>query len=331
MKDLDSSALPQNDKKQGEINMNGQDVISIDQFDKETIEEIYNLSAEIEKITKEKGKVNLLNNKVLASLFFEPSTRTRFSFESAMERLGGSVVSATGVNFSSMAKGETLEDTIKTIERYADIIVIRHPEVGSAKVAADSANIPVLNAGDGPGEHPSQALLDFYTIKKEKGEIEGLNIAMVGDLKNGRTIHSLIKLLSNYDNVNFYLVAPEALKLPEKYLGKIRNYTEVESIEEVLPKVDVLYMTRIQKERFENHEEYEKLKDCFILCKKLLKEAKEDLVIMHPLPRVNEISTDVDDDPRAKYFDQVENGLYVRMALLALVAGKVKLKEKVKF
>ncbi|MCL5094247.1 MAG: aspartate carbamoyltransferase [Patescibacteria group bacterium] len=309
--------------------MLNQDIISIDQFDRETLEGIFEVSLFLEKEIKGRGSLDLLKGKVMASLFFEPSTRTRFSFESAMEKLGGNLVSATGVNFSSMAKGETLEDTIKTIERYADVIVIRHPEMGSARIAADSSNIPVLNAGDGPGEHPTQALLDFYTIKKEMGKVEGLNIAMIGDLKHGRTIHSLLKLLSHYENINYYLVSPEELKIPSEYLKGIKSYKEIKTLVEVLPDADVLYMTRIQKERFASLKEYEKLKDCFVLNKKMLESAKKDMIIMHPLPRVSEIAVDVDEDPRAKYFGQVENGLYVRMALLALVLGKLKLKEKV--
>ena len=239
--------------------MFGKDIISIDQFDKETLESIYDVSFFMEKRIREEGSLDILNGKTMASLFFEPSTRTRFSFEAAMKKMGGNVISATGVNFSSMAKGETLEDTIKTIERYADVIVIRHPEEGSAKVASESAGIPVINAGDGPGEHPTQALLDFYTIKKEKKELNGLKIAMVGDLKNGRTIHSLVKLLLNYD-IEFYLVSPEELKLPQKYTNLIKNksnFKEITDIKEIISEADVLYMTRIQKERFENQNEYE--------------------------------------------------------------------------
>lgn len=311
------------------------DIISVDQFNKETLEKIYEISLHMEKRAKEEEGLDLLVNKVMAALFFEPSTRTRFSFESAMQKLGGKVVSTTDATFSSMTKGETLEDTIKTIERYADVIVIRHPEKGSAQIAADSAAIPIINAGDGPGEHPTQALLDFYTIKKEKGVVFGLKIAMVGDLKYGRTVHSLVKLLSNYDFLEFSFISPKELKMPKEYKElldqKKIKFTETDNLEGELSHIDVLYMTRIQKERFEDEKEYERLRDSFILDKKLLEKAKDDMIIMHPLPRVHEISIDVDSDPRAKYFDQVENGLYVRMALLTLVLGIMDLKLKKPF
>lgn len=307
--------------------MIGKDIISIDQFDKKDIDIICNAAGDLEKLVKKEGCLNILRCKTLASLFFEPSTRTKLSFDSAMHKMGGEVISTTGVTFSSIAKGESLPDTIKTIERYADIIAIRHPEVGSAQIAADSADIPVINAGDGPGEHPTQALLDFYTIKKEKGNTHGLKIAMVGDLKNGRTIHSLIKLLVKYDGVEFCLVAPKELRLPEDYLNLLRRskvkFHETECLEDTIRDCDVFYMTRIQKERFKTEKDYEKHKGCFVLDNKLLRLAKKDMIIMHPLPRVGEIKTEVDSDPRAKYFDQVENGLYIRMALLGLVLGKV--------
>lgn len=306
--------------------MLGKDLISIDQINKKTLEKIFEVSFFMEKKIQEKGSLDILKGKIMASLFFEPSTRTRFSFETAMQKIGGNIISTTGVNFSSMAKGESLEDTIKTIERYCDIIIIRHPDKGSAKIAASSASIPVINAGDGPGEHPTQALLDFYTIKKTKREIDGLKIAMVGDLKYGRTIHSLLKLLSNYKS-EFYLVSPGELKIPKEYLDILRrrksNYIETDNIEKVIDKVDVLYMTRVQRERFDNQTEYEKLKSSFILDRNLLKQAKKDMIIMHPLPRVSEISTDVDNDKRAKYFEQVENGVYVRAALLAMTLNKI--------
>jgi aspartate carbamoyltransferase len=305
------------------------DIISVDQFDKEILNEIFEIARNLETEIKEKGKINLLENKVMAALFFEPSTRTRFSFESAMIRLGGGVITESGTANSSLAKGESLEDTIKTIERYVDIIVMRHPEIGSAKRAADASKVPVINAGDGANEHPTQALLDFYTIKKEKKQLEGLNIAMVGDLRYGRTTHSLIKLLSLFEGINFYLVSPEELKMPEKYTSNVK-FTRLDKIEDVIEIADVLYMTRIQKERFEDPSKYEQLKNSFILRSEHLKKAKKDLIIAHPLPRVNEIHVDVDGDSRAKYFDQVENGLYMRMALLAIAAGKIKLTEKVK-
>lgn len=308
--------------------MIGRDIVSIDQFEKKDIDIICNAASDLEKMTKEEGCLNILKCKTLASLFFEPSTRTKLSFDSAMHKMGGEVISTTGVTFSSIAKGETLEDTIKTIERYADVIAIRHPDLGSAQIAADCANIPVINAGDGPGEHPTQALLDFYTIKKEKGNTHGLKIAMVGDLKNGRTIHSLIKLLVKYDGIGFCLVAPKALELPKEYKDFLKKsgvkFYETECLEDAIGDCDVFYMTRIQKERFKTENDYEKYKGCFVLDKKLMSLAKKDMIVMHPLPRVGEIKTEVDSDPRAKYFDQVENGLYIRMALLGLVLGEIK-------
>jgi len=306
--------------------MVGKDIISIDQFNRADLDKIIALAEKMEAGLKKDGCSNLLQYKIMASLFYEPSTRTRFSFEAAMERLGGMVISTTGFTYSSIIKGETLPDTIKTVERYTDVIVIRHPEIGSAKIAADSAKIPVINAGDGAGEHPSQALLDFYTIKKEKGGLDGLKIAMVGDLKYGRTIHSLIKLLVNYDGVQYYFIAPPELKLPSEYTKLLDKhgvkYVESESLDDAIADCDVFYMTRIQSERFKSQAEYNKLKGCYILNNKVLKKAKKDMIIMHPLPRVGEIAEEVDNDPRAKYFDEVENGLYVRMALLAIVLGK---------
>ncbi len=313
--------------------MVGKDIISVNQFNRKSLEAIYQISLIMEKKSREKEELDILKDKIMASLFFEPSTRTRFSFESAILRLGGKVISTTDAIYSSMTKGETLKDTIKTVEKYADIIVIRHPQKGSAKIAARCTKIPVINAGDGPGEHPTQALLDFYTIKKEKRRVSGLKISMVGDLKYGRTVHSLVKLLSNYENLEFCFISPKELKMPKEYLEILKEkkikYTETDNLECNLGDLDVLYMTRVQKERFENEKDYEKLKDSFILNKKLLEKAKNGMIVMHPLPRINEISTDVDCDPRAKYFDQVENGLFVRMALLSLVLGKIDIEEKV--
>lgn len=313
--------------------MVGQDIISIDQFEREDLEGIFDLSFDMEKNFRVHGCTNLLSCKIMASLFFEPSTRTKFSFDSAMTRLGGEVISTTGVTYSSMAKGETLEDTIKTVERYADVIVIRHAERGSAKIAADAASVPVINAGDGPGEHPTQALLDFYTIRKEMSGFPKIKIALVGDLKYGRTIHSLVKLLSHYKDIEFCLISPGELKLPKEYtdilLDKKISYFESYNLEGAISDCDVFYMTRIQKERFGDPSEYEKLKGVFVLDNNIMKKAKKNMIVMHPLPRVDEIKPEVDSDPRAKYFDQVENGVFVRMTLLALVLEKVKLREKV--
>lgn len=313
--------------------MVGQDIISIDQFEKKDLESIFDLSFDMEENFRVHGCSNLLNCTIMASLFFEPSTRTKFSFDSAMTRLGGEIISTVGVTYSSMAKGETLEDTIKTVERYADVIVMRHPEKGSAAAAAKVAKVPVINAGDGPGEHPTQALLDFYTIRKEMRQFPKIKVAMVGDLKYGRTIHSLIKLLAHYEDIEFCLISPKELKIPEEYTKLLKEkdikFYESDDFGQAACDCDVLYMTRIQKERFGDPSEYERLKGVFVLDKEIMKKAKKNMIVMHPLPRVSEIATEIDSDPRAKYFDQVENGVFVRMALLALVLGKVKLKEKV--
>ncbi|HSX48549.1 MAG TPA: aspartate carbamoyltransferase [Candidatus Nanoarchaeia archaeon] len=262
-----------------------------------------------------------LSGKVLASLFYEPSTRTRFSFEAAMQRLGGSVISTEAAAiFSSVTKGESLEDTIKVTAGYADVIVLRHPEVGSAERAAAVSTVPVVNAGDGLGQHPTQALLDIYTIQHELGRVDGLTVALVGDLLNGRTIHSLLFLLGLYKVAKVYLVAPAKLQLPVEYRDYLHKvgveFEDRDSLDFLDKSVDVVYMTRVQKERFESASEYEKLKDYFVLDKKVMARLNDKAIIMHPLPRVNEIATEVDDDPRAAYFRQAENGLYVRMALL---------------
>jgi aspartate carbamoyltransferase catalytic subunit len=271
-----------------------------------------------------KGEANhVLQGKILASLFYEPSTRTRLSFESAMQRLGGQIITAEGIQFSSMYKGETLEDTIMMVSQYADIIAMRHPEQGSADRAAAVSTVPFINAGDGPGQHPTQALLDMYTILKERGTLDGIHITMVGDLKFGRTVHSLSYLLGLYKDVRFTLVAPQELRMPEKvtsfYQEHAVPYTEVESIEEGLD-ADVLYMTRVQQERFEDKAEYERLKLKYVLTAAQIK--GRDITVMHPLPRVGEIATDVDALPNAAYFREAGNGVFVRMALLAMLLGK---------
>lgn len=263
-----------------------------------------------------------LAGRMLASLFYEPSTRTRFSFEAAVQRLGGSVISTeAAAHFSSVTKGESLEDTIKVTAGYSDVIVLRHPEVGSAERAAAVSTVPVINAGDGLGQHPTQALLDIYTIQHELGAVDGLSIALVGDLLNGRTIHSLLFILGLYKVAKIYLVAPNQLKLPKEYKAYLDKsgieYEEKDSLEFLDDSIDVVYVTRVQKERFKSDAEYQKLKDYFVVDSNTVKRLKDKSIIMHPLPRVNEISTDVDDDPRAAYFRQAENGLYVRMALLA--------------
>lgn len=270
----------------------------------------------------EKGGDDRLRGKILASLFYEPSTRTRLSFEAAMQRLGGDVITAEGIQFSSMYKGETIEDTVQVIGRYADIIVMRHPEQGSADRAASTSPVPFINAGDGPGQHPTQALLDLYTISKERGRIDGISIAMVGDLRYGRTVHSLSFLLGLYNDIHFTFVSPTELSMPEKVTGFLQEkgftYTETTKIEEALS-ADVLYMTRVQEERFADHSEYERLKDKYRLVASQVK--GKPVTVMHPLPRVAEIATDVDGLPNAAYFRQVRNGVPVRMALLATLLG----------
>lgn len=261
------------------------------------------------------------HGKKLATLFFEPSTRTRLSFEAAMYELGGNVLSVTGANTSSAAKGESVADTAKTVSCYADIIAMRHPKEGAALVAAKNASIPVINAGDGGHCHPTQTLADMLTIYREKGRFDNLTVGLCGDLKFGRTVHSLINSLSRYNNIKFVLISPEELKVPS-YVKKdtiIKNnipYVQTTDLEAAMPELDILYMTRVQRERFFNEEDYLRLKDSYILTPEKLRNAKSDLAILHPLPRVNEISVAIDDDPRACYFKQVLNGKYMRMALI---------------
>ena len=261
---------------------------------------------------------NSLKGKVLATLFYEPSTRTRFSFEAAMLRLGGQVISSENAfEHSSAKKGETLQDSIRIVASYADCIILRHPETGAADKAAAVSSVPIINAGDGSGEHPSQALLDVYTIQKELGRLDNLNIVLVGDFLYGRTVHSLVQLLDIYDNIQLSLVAPLQLALPAKYKRGLKNrIVETTDFQSVLPEADVVYMTRVQKERFQTKGEYENLKAAYVFGEKELSLLKKEAIIMHPLPRVDEISQAVDADPRAAYFRQAQNGLYVRMALL---------------
>ena len=281
------------------------------------------VAADMEKLMDGKGGDDRLKGKVLASLFYEPSTRTRLSFETAMQRLGGSVVTADGFQFSSLYKGETIEDTIMVVGQYVDVIAMRHPEAGSADKAASVSPVPFINAGDGPRQHPTQALLDLYTIQKEIGNIDDLHITMVGDLRYGRTVHSLSFLLGLYNNVKFTLVSPNELTMPKKvtefYEEKGLEFKEVSEIEEGLD-ADVLYMTRVQKERFADQSEYERLKLKYILTPKHLE--GKNCTIMHPLPRVGEIETGVDSNPKAAYFREVRNGMITRMALLSMLLGK---------
>lgn len=264
--------------------------------------------------------------KKLATLFFEPSTRTRLSFEAAMMELGGNVLGFSSADSSSSAKGESVADTVKVVECYADIIAMRHPKEGAPFVAANTVNIPVINAGDGGHNHPTQTLTDLLTIRRKKGRLSNLKVGFCGDLKFGRTVHSLIKALSRYEGIEYILISPEELQIPE-YLKKDvfeekkLPYREVTSMEEVMPELDILYMTRVQKERFFNEADYIRLKDTYILDLEKLETAKKDLAILHPLPRVNEISVKVDKDPRACYFEQALNGKYIRMALIMTMLG----------
>ncbi len=302
----------------------GKDIISVKQFNREDLEYIFAVAHEMRTMVERVGTFDLLKGKILANLFYEPSTRTSSSFTAAMERLGGSVIPINEVKYSSVSKGESLPDTVRTLECYADVIVLRHPETGSAAIAAKAAHKPVINAGDGIGEHPTQALLDAFTIREELGRVDGLTVSMLGDLKYGRTVHSLSRLLSMY-KVRFNYVSPDILRMPQEVRDEL-SATGMEqqecTLEEVLPQTDVLYVTRVQKERFEDPAVYEKVKGAYVIDAATMKAAKQRMIVMHPLPRVTEISMDFDEDPRAAYFRQMEYGLYVRMALLAMVLGK---------
>jgi aspartate carbamoyltransferase catalytic subunit len=299
-------------------------VIESQQFDKEALAEIFRVSRDMEDIRPNTDESRQLQGRIMSTLFYEPSTRTRLSFESAMARLGGTVLSTESAGeYSSAAKGETLEDTIRTVEGYADTIVLRHFQAGSARKAANAASVPIINAGDGPGQHPTQALLDVYTIQREIGRLDNFSIGMVGDLANGRTVRSLAYVLSMYDNVKMYFVAPDVVRMKPDITSFLTEqgveWEEVEDLKAVASDVDVLYQTRIQKERFQDRpDDYEKAKGKYIIDQEVMKLLPRDGVIMHPLPRVDEIDPLVDDDPRAAYFRQARNGLYVRMALLKL-------------
>jgi aspartate carbamoyltransferase len=302
----------------------GQDILSVKQFSRSDLEYIFGVAHEMREMVTRVGTFDLLKGKILANLFYEPSTRTSSSFTAAMERLGGSVIPINEVKYSSVSKGESLADTVRTLECYADVIVLRHPETGSAALAAKYAKKPILNAGDGVGEHPTQALLDAFTIREELGQIDGLTVTMLGDLKYGRTVHSLARLLSLY-NVRLHYVSPEILRMPEEIVAELPRtmaQAEFRSLDPVLAHTDVLYVTRVQKERFTDEAAYESVKSAYVINCDTLSRAKEKMIVMHPLPRVGEIAMDVDDDPRAAYFRQMEYGLYVRMALLAMVLGK---------
>lgn len=303
----------------------GRDIVSVKQFSTEDLSYIFTVADEMRSIVRRVGATDLLKGYILANLFYEPSTRTSSSFQAAMQRLGGSVIPIHGVQYSSVSKGESLPDTIRTLECYADVIVLRHPEVGASEVAARYASKPIISAGDGIGEHPTQGLLDIYTILSELGTIDGLHVAMVGDLKHGRTVHSLARLLRLYDT-RLSFVSPDILRLPaeikQEMLEAGRPVMETDRVEEIIGSADVIYVTRVQKERFADLREYEAVKDYYEITPELMARAKPKMALMHPLPRVGEIHYDVDDDPRAAYFRQMENGMYIRMALLAAVLGK---------
>src|SRR5688572_20881572 len=304
----------------------GKDILSVKQFSRADLEYVFGVAHEMRGMVERVGTFDLLKGKILANLFYEPSTRTSSSFTAAMERLGGSVIPINEVKYSSVSKGESLPDTIRTLECYADVIVLRHPETGSAAIAAKAAKKPIINAGDGVGEHPTQALLDAFTIREELGRLENLNVTMIGDLKYGRTVHSLARLLSTFTNIKLNYVSPDILKMPKEVMDEVgaKNIPQAEfnSLDKVLADTDVLYVTRVQKERFEDPADYENVKDAYVIDPAIMKSAKKDMIVMHPLPRVGEISPDFDDDPRAAYFRQMEYGVHDSMALLAMRLGR---------
>jgi aspartate carbamoyltransferase catalytic subunit len=306
------------------LQFKGRDIVSIKDFTREEIDYILKTTGDMEPIAKSGS--NMLRGKILGTLFFEPSTRTRLSFEAAMNKLGGNVIGFAEPKVAAIKKGENLADTIRVVENYADVMVLRHPLEGAARLAAEFASIPVINAGSGAEEHPTQALLDLYTILKEKGTIDGLNITLMGDLRYGRTVHSLAYALSLY-KVNLFLVSPELLRMRREVSDAIKKkikIAECSTVEEFLAKTDVLYVTRIQEERFPDPAEYAKVSGTYKIDVDTLEEAKKEMIIMHPLPRVDEIDHEVDNTPHARYFQQVWNGMVTRTALLALILGAKK-------
>jgi len=303
------------------MNFEGRDIVSIKDFSKPDIEYLMSITDMMEAIAR--GGSEMLKGKILATLFFEPSTRTKLSFESAMYRLGGNCIGFAESSTTSIEKGENLADTVKVVENYADVLVIRHPQDGAARLASEFSNIPIINAGSGSEEHPTQALLDLYTIKKEFKKLDKLTIALVGDLRYGRTVHSLAYALSLFDT-KLYLVSPELLKMREEVVGEIKDKIEVEEendLKKILPELDIIYMTRIQKERFPDLSEYKMVKGSYRLTQDDLKNVKRKAIVMHPLPRIDEIAFDVDSTHHARYFKQTWYGLLVRMALLSLILG----------
>ncbi len=300
--------------------MKNRSLISINDYSKDEQLKVLDVAEDFEKNPRQR----ILENYVISTLFFEPSTRTRLSFESAISQLGGKIIGFTDSSSSSVSKGESLMDTVKTVANYSDLIVMRHPLDGSARWASEVAGVPIINAGDGANQHPTQCLLDMYSIRKTQGSLDDLHIAFVGDLKYGRTVHSLVIALSQF-NTTFHLVSPEELKLPsvvKKYIKDAGlNYHQYTEIEDIMDKVDILYMTRIQRERFADPIEYERVKNSYILKNQMLDNSKPNMKILHPLPRVNEIEEAVDQNPKAYYFQQAKNGVFVREALLALILG----------
>ncbi|MEN8201450.1 MAG: aspartate carbamoyltransferase [Bacteroidota bacterium] len=300
--------------------MKNKNLVSITDFSKDEYLRILELAAEFEKEPRQK----ILSGHVISTLFFEPSTRTRLSFETAINGLGGRVIGFSDSGATSASKGETLHDTIKMVSNYADLIVMRHPLEGSARLASEVSSVPIVNAGDGANQHPTQTLLDMYSILKTQGTLENLKIFMVGDLKYGRTVHSLLQALSEF-NATFYFISPDELKMPAAYklhLDKMGlDYYEGKNLTEFLHEADIIYMTRVQQERFTDPIEYERVKNAYILRKSMLEGCKESMKVLHPLPRVNEIHTDVDESPHAYYFDQARNGVYVRMAIISSILG----------
>lgn len=302
------------------INVKNRSLVSITDYTKEEIIHILDLAEEFEKDQRQQ----ILNKHVIASLFFEPSTRTRLSFESAVQYLGGSIIGFASADTSSVKKGESLKDTILTVSNYSDLIVMRNPSDGSARYASEVSPVPIINAGDGANQHPTQCLLDLYSIRKTQGTLENIDIVMVGDLKYGRTVHSLVQALSLF-GATFHFVSPESLKMPSAVKTWVKKanleYHQYTDLMEAIPKADILYMTRVQGERFPDPLEYERVKNAYILENSMLENAKETMKVLHPLPRVNEINEDVDDNPKAYYFQQAKNGVYVRQALIAAILG----------
>ena len=304
--------------------MVGKSVVTLDGLSTNQILDLLHKAEYIDSHRKEIA--HTCDGRVLATLFYEPSTRTRLSFETAMLRLGGKVIGFAGAQLASVTKGESIADTLKTVSNYVDVVAIRHPKEGAALVASRAASVPVINAGDGGHQHPTQTLTDLMTIRRRKGRLDDLTIGLCGDLKFGRTVHSLIKTMARCQNIRFVLISPEELRVPDYIINDVLEangieYKETRSLEEVMPELDILYMTRVQKERFFNEEDYIRLKNSYVLTKEKMELAKPDMAVLHPLPRVNEIALDVDDDPRAAYFEQVQNGVYVRMALIMTLLG----------